>query len=122
MNVQNTNEAIKILRKSDYKVFRRFVVGYNESGFISTDGEEVFMKHLKESNSDYEVLELVDCDGFVTTITTVQHIIDALKQLPPDLPCRFRPKYSGTVKWTESVPVNKNGISIMQDGLVYFLC
>lgn len=59
---------------------------------------------------------------------TVAEIIEALQKLPPNLPCYFRPKYSGTVEYSTSVPVNKNGIVKMESHTslahanVTFLC
>ena len=51
---------------------------------------------------------------------TVAEIIEALKKLPPDYPCYFRPKYYGTVKYTDDVPIHLNGIGEMHpDQKVY---
>lgn len=44
---------------------------------------------------------------------TVKEIIEELQKLPQDLPCFFRPKYHGTVKYHENVPVHRKGISEM---------
>ena len=49
----------------------------------------------------------------MTEPATVQEVISALQKLPPDLPCFFRPKYHGDVKYTENVPVNPQGICEM---------
>ena len=51
---------------------------------------------------------------------TVQEIIERLQKLPPDLPCFFRPKYHGNVKWTDNVPVNSKGISEMHPDPVLY--
>ena len=57
---------------------------------------------------------------------TVKEIIAELQKLPPDAPCYFRPKYHGTVEYTDNVPVNLNGIGEMhpdnQPKYVCFLC
>lgn len=59
---------------------------------------------------------------------TVAEIIEVLKLLPQDLPCYFRPKYFGDCKYTDMIPINLNGISIMEGGMneevenVTFLC
>ena len=51
---------------------------------------------------------------------TVKEIIEQLKKLPQDMPCFFRPKYHGTVEYTDNVPVRKNGICEMHpDPKVY---
>lgn len=44
---------------------------------------------------------------------TVKEIIEALQKLPQDLPCFFRPKYTGSVEPTDNIPVNLDGISEM---------
>ncbi len=44
---------------------------------------------------------------------TVQEVIDALSKLPRDLPVYVRPKYTGTLSWTETAPVSVNGIAEM---------
>ena len=56
---------------------------------------------------------------------TVEEIIKRLQQLPQDLPCYFRPKYSGTIEPWECVSIMVNGISEMEGGNgnnVTFLC
>lgn len=56
---------------------------------------------------------------------TVKEVIEILKTMPQELPCYFRPKYFGDVEPWESVPVNKNGITKMEeDGEknITFLC
>lgn len=57
---------------------------------------------------------------------TVKEIIEQLQKLPQDLPCYFRPKYSGTVQYTDNVPVHLNGIGEMHPDnkpkYVCFLC
>lgn len=45
---------------------------------------------------------------------TVEEIIKRLQELPQDLPCYFRPKYYGIVKPYHDVPINVNGISLME--------
>ena len=44
---------------------------------------------------------------------TVKEIIEQLSSLQQDLPCFFRPKYHGTVEYTDNIPVNVNGIAEM---------
>jgi hypothetical protein len=46
---------------------------------------------------------------------TVEEIIEKLQKMPQDSPCFFRPKYYGTVEHTDSVPVNADGISQMEN-------
>jgi len=49
------------------------------------------------------------------SIPTVAQVIIKLQTMPQELPCYFRPKYHGTVKGWEDVPVNLNGISDMEE-------
>ena len=57
---------------------------------------------------------------------TVGDILDALRKMPRDLPCFFRPKYTGTVEPWEDVPVLISGIAGMEpddkEPNVTFLC
>ncbi len=55
---------------------------------------------------------------------TVKEIIEALRKMPQNAPCYFRPKYFGDVKAYENVPINKHGISKMGENgeNVTFLC
>ena len=46
--------------------------------------------------------------------STVREIIEKLQKLPQDLPCYVRPKYHGTVRYVDDVPININGISEME--------
>lgn len=48
----------------------------------------------------------------------VSEIIEALQKLNPDLLVYARSKYSGDVEFFEDNPVNKNGISEMEDGIL----
>jgi hypothetical protein len=65
----------------------------------------------------------------VLKAATVGEIIDKLKEFNPDLPCYFRPKYSGTVESWEDCNINLHGITVLEPnprGLrhynVTFLC
>jgi hypothetical protein len=57
---------------------------------------------------------------------TVGEIMEVLSKLPKDLPCYFRPKYHGTVEYTDEIPINLNGIGEMEPNNkpknVTFLC
>ena len=48
-----------------------------------------------------------------TKISTVAEVIAALSELPQDLPCFFRPKYSGPVEYTQNVGIMAHNISEM---------
>ncbi len=45
---------------------------------------------------------------------TVAEIIAALQTMPQDYPCYVRPKYHGTIEYTDDVAINTNGISRME--------
>ena len=44
---------------------------------------------------------------------TVGELIEKLKEYSVNLPVYVRTKYSGTVKWTDDIPVKVNGIGEM---------
>lgn len=46
---------------------------------------------------------------------TVATLIESLQKFPPDLPVLVRPKYHGTLDWSDSVPVIIPGIALMED-------
>ena len=49
------------------------------------------------------------------SVPTVAEIIKKLQELPQELPCYLRSKYTGDVRWCDDHPVNLNGIGEMEN-------